>query len=158
MKEEVSKQRLAQIRCYILRDIIGWTLREPHRIVWLKVLWGTFHWLVYKREQKFVGDSKHCPGCEKLGRECWHPIADFYKNEKLKEGLSTYCKRCTNKKSMEYAREHKGNATEQARRYRRKNVEKFREYQREYYRKNRAKRLEAIKRSKQKKANRQDGK
>src|SRR5215469_8399870 len=67
--EEVSRQRIAIIRQDILRELIVWTLREAHRIVLFRTWWALFHWLVYKREQKYQEGMKLCKRCEKLDRE-----------------------------------------------------------------------------------------
>lgn len=50
--------------------------------------------------------------CKKCGREL--PISDFYTNSKAKDGLSTYCKECSNVLSVEYARKRRARKKEEA--------------------------------------------
>ena len=43
--------------------------------------------------------------CTKCGREL--PATEFYANKKMKGGLGTYCKECSNRLSTEYARKRR---------------------------------------------------
>jgi len=134
--EEVSRQRLAVIRQGILREIIVWTLQAPHRIVVFPAMWNTFHWLVYKREQKYQEGMKHCVRCEKLGRQCWHPFEDFYKDTSDKHGLSDYCSKCCNELCSATREKNPEAARERKRKWYKMHPEKMLEYRRRAYAKN----------------------
>ena len=134
--EEVSRQRIAIIRQDILRELIVWTLREAHRIVLFRTWWALFHWLVYKREQKYQEGMKLCKRCEKLDRECWHPFEDFYKNVKDKHGLSDYCSKCCNELCAATREKNPEAARERKREWYKMHPEKMLEYRRRAYAKN----------------------
>src|SRR5712664_1247143 len=106
MKKEVSRQRIAQIRQYILRDIIVWTVQAPHRIVLFATIWDTFHSIVYKREQKIKDGMRFCPRCQALGRECWHPLEGYNKNTAREDKLSVYCRTCEREKQAIFRSKH----------------------------------------------------
>lgn len=141
---DVSRQRIAQIRLCILRDLIVWTVQGPWRLTAFPALWQTFHWLVYPGEQKFKDGKKLCIQCERLGRQCWHPLEDFYEHERLRGGVHTYCKQCVSENNMAYAREHKDKVAAYSRKYKRSHVENFRKYSNKYYHRHKAKRLAYI--------------
>lgn len=134
--EDVSRQRLAVIRQYILRDILIWTIQAPHRLVWFKEWWNTFYWLVYRREQKHLDGMKHCIRCEKLGRECWHPVEEFYKDTRDNHGLSVYCINCSNELNNAVRERDPEAARERRREWGKMHPEKISEYSRRAYAKN----------------------
>jgi len=136
MQEEVSRQRLAIIRQYILRDILIWTIQAPHRIVWFNAWWHTFHWLVYKREQKHQDGMKHCIRCEKIGRECWHPVDNFYKDARDKHRLSVYCIPCCNEQNKASRGKNPEAMREKVREWHEKHPDRLRVYSRRRYAKN----------------------
>lgn len=50
-ENDLSRQRIAIIRQYILYNVIAWTIQEPHRILQFQDVWDIFYGLVYKRQK-----------------------------------------------------------------------------------------------------------
>ena len=140
--EQVSRQRIAQIRNHILRDVIKWTLGEPHRIMQFTKIWNMFHWLVYKREQNMRNGMKLCTRCQKIGRECWYPIDQFGKNSSTKDSISSWCIFCMREINADYRNENRSEINKYRKNFEKNHPDLIKQYRKKSYIKHRKKRIQ----------------
>ena len=79
---------------------------------------------------------KTCSKCKER-----KPHAEFYRNNRNKDGLQCRCKECHKKQIQQYKKQNPEKFREYHKQYREENAEKFREYHKQYYKEN----LEKIK-------------
>ena len=78
-----------------------------------------------------TADSKLCRSCKEI-----KATTDFYKDNRSKDGLRSYCKKCLLKYNYRHSTKNKESKTEYMEKYRFKNKESLKEYSAKYRDKN----------------------
>lgn len=77
---------------------------------------------------------KKCSKCDKSKSVC-----KFYKNKKYKDGLSCWCRKCSNEYNIDWKKDNLEKTKEHKKRYRNNNSKKITEYRKNYYQNNKEK-------------------